>query len=69
MFRAKLLQVSGSADTGLSLKHNILKAALMFPSSKLDATAAATTLSSPALEKSLWLLLLDVSEKIYFLLS
>src|SRR6218665_2659445 len=39
--------VSRSTFAGLSLEHRILTAALMFPSSNLDATALATDCSSP----------------------
>src|ERR1043165_8273798 len=38
--------VSRSTFAGLSLEHRILTAALMFPSSNLDATAAANVCSS-----------------------
>src|SRR6218665_2205286 len=38
--------VSRSTFSGLSLEHRILTAALMFPSSNLDATAVATDCSS-----------------------
>src|ERR1700733_7073494 len=61
--------VSGSAFTGLSVEQRILTAALFFPSSRFDATAAVINRSFSDLDLSFRLTMRGFAEKISSLLS